>query len=160
MCVCLSVFTESAHWAVSVIESRCPSVCMCVSVPCEEDLSFHWRGLLHTHPQISTQPFIFFFSLGGRGAVKKKMFLVELRIYFWGVKKTSSIKGKVFFTGDIHTYVQTYRHRDYMTELARWADSVKRLKTSASANGLDNKLQQITNLACSVFLSYGNNHLN
>ena len=44
-----SLFTESAHWADSVIESRCPSVC--VFVPCEEDLSFYWRGLLHI-PQI------------------------------------------------------------------------------------------------------------
>ena len=44
------LFTESAHWADSVIESRCPCVCtsVCMSVPCEEDLSFHWRGLLHT----------------------------------------------------------------------------------------------------------------
>ena len=44
------IFTESAHWADSVIESRCPCVCTsaCVFVPCEEDLSFHWRGLLHT----------------------------------------------------------------------------------------------------------------
>ena len=50
----LVVFTESAHWADSVIESRCPSVCMCVcmSVPCEEDLSFHWRGLLHIPPNM------------------------------------------------------------------------------------------------------------
>ena len=47
-------FTEPAHWADSVIESRCPSaglsvcLCVCMYVPCEEDLSFHWRGLLHT----------------------------------------------------------------------------------------------------------------
>ena len=46
---------------------------------------------------------------------------------FWkgGVKKTSPMKGKVFFTGDIHTYIQTEEHRDSMTELAQWADSVK-----------------------------------
>ena len=45
------IFNESAHWADSVIQSRCPSACM--YVPCEEDISFHWRGLLHrSHDQI------------------------------------------------------------------------------------------------------------
>ena len=46
-----------------------------------------------------------------------------------GVKKTSPMKGKVFFTGDIQTYIQTYihtdGHRDSMTVSAQWADSVK-----------------------------------
>ena len=46
-----------------------------------------------------------------------------------GVKKTSPMKGKVFFTGDIHTYIHTDRptdgHRASMTESAQWADSVK-----------------------------------
>ena len=32
-----------------------------------------------------------------------------------GVKKTSPMKGKVFFTGDIHTYIQTDRHTDIAT---------------------------------------------
>ena len=45
------IFTESAHWADSVIESQCPSVCG-RNVPCEEDLSFHWRGLLHIPPNM------------------------------------------------------------------------------------------------------------
>ena len=44
----ITIFTESAHWADSVIELRCP--CVCMYVPCEEDLSFHWRGLLHIPP--------------------------------------------------------------------------------------------------------------
>ena len=43
-------FTELAHWANSVIESRCLSVRL--SVPCEDDLSFHWRGLLHIPPNM------------------------------------------------------------------------------------------------------------
>ena len=45
----------------------------------------------------------------------------------WGdVKKTSPMKGEVFFTGDIsHTYIHTRGHRDSMTESAQWADSVK-----------------------------------
>ena len=49
--VCLSVplffafFDESAHWADSVIESQCPSVC--TSVPCEEDISLDWKGVRH-----------------------------------------------------------------------------------------------------------------
>ena len=42
-----------------------------------------------------------------------------------GVKKTSPMKGKVFFTGDTHTYRQTDGHRDSMTESAQWADLVK-----------------------------------
>ena len=48
------LFTESAHWADSVIESQCPSVCMsvCLFVPCEEGISFHWRGLLHIPPNL------------------------------------------------------------------------------------------------------------
>ena len=29
---CFTIFTESAHWADSVIESRCPDVCMCVTI--------------------------------------------------------------------------------------------------------------------------------
>ena len=37
------------------------------------------------------------------------------------VKKTSPMKGEVFFTGDTHTH----GHRDSMTESAQWADSVK-----------------------------------
>ena len=41
----------------------------------------------------------------------------------WGyVKKTSPMKGNVFFTGDIQTYRHTHKHRDSMTESA---DSVK-----------------------------------
>ena len=48
-----------------------------------------------------------------------------------GVKKTSPMKGDVFFTGDIQTYIHTDihtdGHRDSMTELAQWADSVKTL---------------------------------
>ena len=43
-----------------------------------------------------------------------------------GVKKTSPMKGKVFFTGDRHTDIQTDGHRDSMTESAQWADSVKK----------------------------------
>ena len=43
-----------------------------------------------------------------------------------GVKKTSPMKGKVSFAGDRHANVQTHGHRDYMTESAQWADSVKR----------------------------------
>ena len=44
----------------------------------------------------------------------------------WGdVKKTSPMKGKVFFTGDRHTYTSHHGHRDSMTESAQWADSVK-----------------------------------
>ena len=46
----LIVFTESAHWADLVRPSVCTYVCM--YVPCEEDLSFHWRGLLHIPPNI------------------------------------------------------------------------------------------------------------
>ena len=42
-----------------------------------------------------------------------------------GVKKTSPMKGKVFFTGDGHTNIQTDGHRDSMTESAQWAVSVK-----------------------------------
>ena len=42
-----------------------------------------------------------------------------------GVKKTSPMKGKVFFTGDTHTRIHTHGHRDSMTESAQWADSVK-----------------------------------
>ena len=42
-----------------------------------------------------------------------------------GVKKTSPMKGKVFFTGDIRTDTHTHGHRDSMTESAQWADSVK-----------------------------------
>ena len=42
-----------------------------------------------------------------------------------GVKKTSPMKGKVFFTGDRHTRRHTRRHRNSMTESAQWADSVK-----------------------------------
>ena len=40
------------------------------------------------------------------------------------MKKTSPMKGKVFFTGDIHAH----GHRDSMTESAQWADSVKILQ--------------------------------
>ena len=50
----------------------------------------------------------------------------------WGdVKKTSPMKGEVFFTGDrhrhrhTHTHIQTDGHRDSMTESAQLADSVK-----------------------------------
>ena len=46
-----------------------------------------------------------------------------------GVKKTSPMKGKVFFSGDRQTDRQTDihadGHRDSMTELTQWADSVK-----------------------------------
>ena len=35
------------------------------------------------------------------------------------------MKGEVFFTRDIHTYIHAYGHRDSMTESAQWADSVK-----------------------------------
>ena len=71
-----NIFTESAHWADSVIESRCP--------------------------------------------------YVGVYVCLTPVKKTSPMKGKVFFTGDIHTYRSTDGHRDSMTESARWwADSVK-----------------------------------
>ena len=42
-----------------------------------------------------------------------------------GVKKTSPMKGKVFFTGDKRTDIQTHEHRDSMTESAQWADLVK-----------------------------------
>ena len=43
-----SVYAESAD---SVIELRCPSVCM--YVPCEEHISLDWRGLLRrSHDQI------------------------------------------------------------------------------------------------------------
>ena len=42
-----------------------------------------------------------------------------------GMKKTSPMKGKVFFTGDIRTDTHTHGHRDSMTESAQWADSVK-----------------------------------
>ena len=42
-----------------------------------------------------------------------------------GVKKTSTMKGKVFFTGDRHTGKRTHGHCDSMTESAQWADSVK-----------------------------------
>ena len=44
------------------------------------------------------------------------------------VKKTSLMKGEVFFTGDTHTYRQTDGHRDSMTESAQWAESVKMIK--------------------------------
>ena len=42
-------FTESAHWADSVIELRCPSVCLfvCLSVCLCHRVQFFWRGLLH-----------------------------------------------------------------------------------------------------------------
>ena len=44
----------------------------------------------------------------------------------WGdINKTSPMKGKVFFTGDICTYVRTDGQCDSMTESAQWADSVK-----------------------------------
>ena len=33
---------------MSVVGGRAGSVCL--SVPCEEDISFHWRGLLHIPP--------------------------------------------------------------------------------------------------------------
>ena len=42
-----------------------------------------------------------------------------------GVKKTSPMKGRVFFTGDTHTDIHTDGYRDSMTESAQWADSVK-----------------------------------
>ena len=42
-----------------------------------------------------------------------------------GVKKTSPIKGKVFFTGNIQIYIHTDGHHNSMTESAQWADSVK-----------------------------------
>ena len=46
--------------------------------------------------------------------------------HIWGdVKKTSPREGEVFFTGDIHTYIHARGHRNSMTELAQWADSVK-----------------------------------
>ena len=41
-----------------------------------------------------------------------------------GVKKTSPMKGDVFFTGDIQIYKHRDGHRDSMTESAQWADSV------------------------------------
>ena len=47
-----------------------------------------------------------------------------------GVKKTSPMKGKVFFTGDRHTYIAADGHRDSMTESAQWADSVKKGENS------------------------------
>ena len=52
--------------------------------------------------------------------------------HIWGdVKKTSPMKGDVFFTGDrqtdVHTDVHTDGHRNSMTESAQWADSVKRI---------------------------------
>ena len=37
-----------------------------------------------------------------------------------GVKKTSPMKGKVFFTGDIHTYIQTYIHTNIATLWLNW----------------------------------------
>ena len=42
-----------------------------------------------------------------------------------GAKKTSTMEGDVFFTGDRHTDIQTDGHCDSMTESAQWADSVK-----------------------------------
>ena len=42
------------------------------------------------------------------------------------MKKTSPMKGEVFFTGDTHTYRHTDGHRDSMTESAQWANSVKK----------------------------------
>ena len=45
-----------------------------------------------------------------------------------GVKKTSPMKGKVFFTGDRHTHIHTHGHCDFMTESAQWAESVKILQ--------------------------------
>ena len=42
------------------------------------------------------------------------------------VTKTSPMKGKVFFTGDIHTYIHSDGHRNSMTESAQWADSVNK----------------------------------
>ena len=38
--------------------------------------------------------------------------------------------GEVFFTGDRHADTHTDGHRDSMTELAQWADSVKIVITS------------------------------
>ena len=35
------------------------------------------------------------------------------------------MKGEVFFTGDIRTYIHTDRHRDSMTDPAQRAESVK-----------------------------------
>ena len=36
--------------------------------------------------------------------------------HIWGdVKKTSPMKGEVFFTGDRHTDIQTYRQTDIAT---------------------------------------------
>ena len=35
------------------------------------------------------------------------------------------MKGKVFFTGDRRTNIQTDGQRDSMTKSAQWADSVK-----------------------------------
>ena len=51
------------------------------------------------------------------------------------VKKTSPMKGNVFFTGDIRTYVQTDGHRDSLTESAQWADSVK-IKKNIFSKGI------------------------
>ena len=57
--------------------------------------------------------------------------MVELAIFWGDVKKTSPMKGKVFFTGDIHTYRHTDGHRNSITELVQWANSVKRNKNQA-----------------------------
>ena len=47
-------------------------------------------------------------------------------------KKTFPMKGKVFFTGDIHTYIHSHGHPDSMTESAQWANSVKRAVESVT----------------------------
>ena len=50
--------------------------------------------------------------------------------HIWGdVKKTSPMKGEVFFTGDRRTHIHTDGHSDSMTESAQWADSVKSFKS-------------------------------
>ena len=45
------------------------------------------------------------------------------------------MEGDVFFTGDRRTDIQTDGHRQSMTELAQWADSVKKT-TSVDSNTL------------------------
>ena len=62
---------------------------------------------------------------------------------FWGdVKKTSPMKGKVFFTGDKQTDIHTDGHRDSMTESAQWANSVK-IITETELNAACSKTEQV-----------------
>ena len=66
-----------------------------------------------------------FFLPGGGFFLYIYFFLVELRIFFGGgVKKTSPVKGKVFFTGDRHTHTRTSQLYDWIGPVGRFSENL------------------------------------